>query len=101
MGDQALVQLAGEHRDAVHPGVMPKPVAGHADLAAAGLEQHVLIEIRPLLDRGFELGDHGRRPGEGEAHEPLQMRTHALARFLGGGLQESKSWIRFRHRERC
>jgi hypothetical protein len=29
------------------------------------------------------------------------MRTHALARFLGGGLQESKSWIRFRHRERC
>jgi hypothetical protein len=24
MGDQPLVQLAGEHRDAVHPGVMPK-----------------------------------------------------------------------------
>jgi hypothetical protein len=24
MGDQALVQLAGKHRDAVHPGVMTK-----------------------------------------------------------------------------
>ena len=36
MGDQTLVQLAGEQRDAVHPGVVPKPVAGHADLAAAG-----------------------------------------------------------------
>jgi hypothetical protein len=24
MGDQPLVQLTGEHRDAVHPGVMPK-----------------------------------------------------------------------------
>ena len=34
MGDQALVQLAGEHRDAVDPGVVPKPVAGHADPGA-------------------------------------------------------------------
>jgi hypothetical protein len=42
MGDQPLVQLAGEHRDAVHPGVVPEPVAGHADLAAAGLEQGLL-----------------------------------------------------------
>lgn len=26
MGDQARVQLAGEHRDAVHPGVATKPL---------------------------------------------------------------------------
>lgn len=25
MGDQPLVQLAGEHPDSVHPGVMPEP----------------------------------------------------------------------------
>jgi hypothetical protein len=47
------MQLAGEHRDAVDPSVMAEPVAGHADLAAAGLEQHVLIEVMPLLNRGF------------------------------------------------
>jgi hypothetical protein len=35
MGDQALVQVAGEQRDAVRAGVMPEEVAGHADLAAA------------------------------------------------------------------
>jgi hypothetical protein len=32
MGDQAMVQLAGEQRDAVHSRVVPKPVADHADL---------------------------------------------------------------------
>jgi hypothetical protein len=52
----ATEALAGEQRDAVHPGVVPKPVAGHADLAAAGLEQHHLIEVGPLLDRGFKPG---------------------------------------------
>jgi len=56
MGDQPLVQLAGEHRDAVHTGVMPEPVAGHADLAAAGLEEDALIEIGPLLERSFKPG---------------------------------------------
>jgi len=35
MGDQALVQLAGEHR--------------YEDLAAPGLEQHVLLLIRPVF----------------------------------------------------
>lgn len=36
MGDQPLVLLAGEQVDAVDPGVVPEPVAGHADLATAG-----------------------------------------------------------------
>ena len=49
MGQQALVQLTGEHRDAVHPGVVAKPVAGQTDLAAAAGHQHLLIEIGPLL----------------------------------------------------
>jgi hypothetical protein len=43
------VQLAGEHRDAVRPGVVPEEVAGEADLAAAAGHQHLLIEIGPLL----------------------------------------------------
>ena len=80
MGDQPLVQLAGEHRDAVHPGVVPKPVAGHADLAAAGLLHGALIEVRPLLDRDFKLGGQSRWPGQRDTHEQLQMRTHVLAR---------------------
>jgi len=49
MGQQALVQLTGEHRDAVHPGVMTEEVAGHADLAAAAGHQNPLIEVGPLL----------------------------------------------------
>ena len=54
MGDQPLVQLAGERRDAVHPGVLAEPVAGHAALAAAGPEQHGLIEIGPVLNWSFK-----------------------------------------------
>ncbi len=34
MGDEALMQMAGEQRDALRPWVMPEEVAGHADLAA-------------------------------------------------------------------
>ena len=68
MGDQPLVQLAGEHRDAVHPGVVSEPVAGHADLAAAGLEQGALIEVGPLLDGGVEAGIQRCRAGERAAH---------------------------------
>ena len=83
VGDQALVQLAGQQWDAVRPGVITEPMAGHADLAAAGLEQHALIEVMPLLYRGFELGDHGRWPRERDAHEPLQMGTPVLAQVGG------------------
>jgi hypothetical protein len=56
MGQQALVQLAGEHRDAVHSGVVAKPVAGKADLAAAAGHQHLLIEIGPLLAAAIVCG---------------------------------------------
>ena len=83
MGDQPLIELTGEHRDAVHPGVVAKPVAGHADLAAAGLEQHSLIEVGPLLDRDFKLGGQSRGAGQRETHERLQMRTPVLARLAG------------------
>jgi antitoxin (DNA-binding transcriptional repressor) of toxin-antitoxin stability system len=79
MGDQALVQLAGEHGDAVHPGVVPEPVAGHADLAAAGLEKGALIEVRPLLHGDIQPGIQCCRSGERDTHENLQMRTPVLA----------------------
>ena len=49
MGQQALVQLAGEQGNAVHPGVVTEEVAGEAELAAAAGHQHLLIEIGPLL----------------------------------------------------
>jgi hypothetical protein len=49
MGQQALMQLAGVHRDAVHPGVVAEEVAGEANLAAAACHQHLIIEIGPLL----------------------------------------------------
>ena len=49
MGQQALVQLAGEQGDAAHPRVVPEEVAGEADLAAAAGHQHLLIEVGQLL----------------------------------------------------
>jgi hypothetical protein len=51
MGDQALVQVAGEQRDAVRAPVVAEEVAGHADLADAAGAEHVLIEPGPILDR--------------------------------------------------
>ena len=59
MGDQALVPLIGQHRDAIHPRVVPKPVSGHADLAAGGPEQHVAGEVRLVLVGDSEIGDEG------------------------------------------
>jgi hypothetical protein len=82
MGDQTLVQLAAQQGDALHPGVMTKPVAGHADLGIAGLKQQALCEIRPLPDRDFDLGDQGRRPGERDTNESTQMRAYALSPIL-------------------
>ncbi len=35
MGDQALVQVAGEQRDALRPRVVAEEMAGHADLATS------------------------------------------------------------------
>ena len=69
MGNQALVQLAGEHGDAAHPGVVPEPVTGHADLSAAAPEQRGLIKVRPLLNRNIQAGRRQRRPGTGRRHK--------------------------------
>jgi len=96
MGDQALVQLTGQHGDAVHPGVVPKPVAGHADLAAAGLEQHIAVEVGPLLNREIKPGGQSRGPGQRDTHEPLQMRTPVLAQLQVLGCRSHWDWIRFR-----
>jgi hypothetical protein len=49
LGNQPLVQLTGEQRDALGSGVVPKSVARHADLAAAAGAEHLLIEIGPGL----------------------------------------------------
>jgi hypothetical protein len=77
VGDQPLVQLAGEHRDAVHARVVPEPVTGHADLAAAGLEQGAFIEIGPVLDLllagALQTGERDR------FHDNHDRRTPVLA----------------------
>ena len=65
VGDQALVQVAGEQRDAVGARVVPEEVAGHADLAAPAGAEHVLIEPRPVLDR---INAGGLQTGEGDRH---------------------------------
>ena len=75
VGDQALVQVAGEQRDAVRAGVMPEEVAGHADLAAAAGAEHVLIEPGPVLDRinarGLQPGDLDRHHGDFRGRSPV------------------------------
>jgi len=63
MGQQALMQLAGEHRDAVHPGVVAEPMTGEADLAAAAAHQHLVTEIGPLLVAAIVFCSAGRWPG--------------------------------------
>jgi hypothetical protein len=63
MGDQALVQVAGEQGDALGPWLMPEEVAGHADLAAPAGAKHVLIEPGPVLDR---INAGGLQTGEGD-----------------------------------
>ncbi len=83
MGDQPLVQLAGEQGDAVDAGVVVKPVAGHADLAAAGLEKDSFIEVGTRFDRlrsgGLQTGKRDRDHGDD------LMRTHALPEIKWNG----------------
>ena len=65
MGDQGLMPMAGEQRDAVGPRVVAEEMAGHADLvAAAGVEQ-LLIEPRPGRNR---LHRGGLQPGDVDRH---------------------------------
>jgi hypothetical protein len=72
MGDQPLVQVAGEYRDAVGARVISEEVAGHAGLAAAAGAEHVLIEPGPVLDRinagGLQTGERDRKA---VCHGPL------------------------------
>jgi len=78
MGDQPLVQVAGEQRDAVGSGVVPEEMAGHADLATAAGAEHVLVQPGPVLDR---LVAGGLQTGEGDRHhDDHSRRTPVLAR---------------------
>jgi hypothetical protein len=72
MGDQALVQVAARHRDAVGPGVVAEEVAGYARLAAAARDQHRLIEPRPVFQE--HLTGRVSRGGRNRGHGDLSMR---------------------------
>ncbi len=77
LGDQALVQVAGEQRDAVGAGVVAEEVAGHAHLTATAGAEHVLIELGPVFDC-FASG--GLQTGAGDRHHgDLYRRTPVLA----------------------
>jgi len=75
VGDQALVQVAGEQRDAVGSRVVAEKMAGHADLAAAAGAEHLLIEPGPVLDRlqagGLQTGDLDRHHGDFRGRSPI------------------------------
>ncbi len=75
VGNQALVQVAGEQRDAVGAGVVAEAVAGHADLAAAGGAEHVLIKPEPVLDLlvagGLQTGEGNRHHGDSCGRTPV------------------------------
>jgi hypothetical protein len=87
MGDQALMQMAGEQRDAVGAGVMPEEVAGHADLAASAGAEHLLIQPGPVLDR---LVAGGLQTGDGDWHHGDHYgRTSVLASFAS-----CRQWLR-------
>ena len=77
MGDQPLVQVAGEQRYAVGAGVVPEEMAGDAGLVAAAGAEQVLIEPGPLLDR---LAAGGLQTSEGDQHHGDScVRTSELA----------------------
>ena len=80
VGDQALVQLACEQRDAVHPRMVLKPVAGHADLAAPCRHQNLLVQERPLLNWSADPIDRPRWTGATQDHEELRRSTNVLPR---------------------
>lgn len=65
IGDQGLMQMAGELRNAVGPRVVAEEMAGHADLMAAAGAEHLLIEPRPVPDRREATG---LQPGDVEWH---------------------------------
>jgi len=65
LADQALMQLAAEQGDAARAGVMAKPVAGHADLAAAAGPEQFGWQVRPAL----ALSAHRHQRG------PLRLRV--------------------------
>ncbi len=52
-GDQTLMQLVVQRRAESDPGVLAKPMAGHADPGARGPDRHTFIGIGPLLDGRF------------------------------------------------
>jgi hypothetical protein len=55
MGEQALMQMAGEQPDAVGPGVVAEEMAGHADLVTEAAVKLLLIKPGPVL-YGLEYG---------------------------------------------
>ena len=77
VGNQPLVQVTGEQRDAVGAGVVAEEMAGHADLAAAAFSEQLLIEPGPVLD----FFNAGRlQTGEGDRnHDDSCGRTPVLA----------------------
>ena len=80
MGNQPLMQVAGEQGDAVGARVVSEEMAGHADLAAAAVSEHLLIQPGPLLDLLVAVG---LQTGKGDRHHGDYCgRTSVLAGWV-------------------
>lgn len=65
MGDQPLMQMAGEQGDAGGIRVVAEEMASHADLVAPTGVEHLRIQTGPVLDRTIA---GGLQPGDVERH---------------------------------
>jgi hypothetical protein len=90
MGEQTLVQLAGEQRDAVSPRVVPEPAAGEASLAAAAGSPDTSLNTRWIEGR-YEMALWSRRADVMVEPDPRASRLNELRLRLPGlvrGIQE-------------
>jgi hypothetical protein len=72
LGNQTLMNGAGQHRDAVPTHLVAEVLAGDADSARAGKTQDIHIQVVPLLSRGAR-GDRESRGHRRRANAPVLL----------------------------
>jgi len=60
LGNQTLMDRAGQHRDAVPADLVAEVLTGDADSARAGRTENIHIQVIPLLSRGTRGGRESR-----------------------------------------
>lgn len=89
VGDQPLVQVAGEQGDAAGGGMVAAEMTGETDPPAAAGDQHGLIEPRPILDGllpgGLDSGGGDRHHSGSCERTPVLAREGVLVWSIGSG----------------